>query len=259
MEWLNVRGYRKDMKEILRAIQVVLVEPSHPGNIGGVARSMKTMGIDRLIIVNPTRFPDPQAEWRAAGAKDVLDNAIVGSTVSEAISDSDFIVGTSARSRRIPWPMGFVENVTKEIITQVSSGNAKKVSILFGRESSGLTNEELECCHMHLQIPASPDYSSLNLAMAVQVVCYELFKQASIEDFSSIQGSDSDLWDRPLATYEHVEKFMEHLEAVLVQSSFLDPKNPGKTLSRLRRLLVRARPDETEIQILRGILTHLGD
>jgi tRNA (cytidine32/uridine32-2'-O)-methyltransferase len=233
--------------QILDRVSVVLVEPSHPGNIGGAARALKTMGLSRLVVVNPKRFPDPQAEWRAAGAQDVLEATRICSNVDEAIADCQWVVGTSTRNRRIPWPVLSAEQVAGE----VQAEGEHDIAILFGREDSGLSNEELQKCHCHLQIPASSQYPSLNLAMAVQVVCYELFKQASGEP-GATPG-----WDRPLATMAQVEALLAHLETVLVSSAFLDSANPGQTMTRLRRLFTRMRPDATEVQILRGVLSHL--
>lgn len=227
-------------------IRVVLVEPSHPGNIGGAARALKTMGLSHLAVVNPGRFPDPQAEWRAAGAQDVLEAIDVFSSVEAAIADCHWVVGTSTRQRRIPWPIMSAEEVAADLL---SKAEATRIAILFGREASGLTNDELQKCHCHLQIPANPEYSSLNLAMAVQVVSYELCKQA---ESASVAPS----WDRPLATIAQVEGLLEHLQTTLVDSDFLDPANPGQTMTRLRRLFTRLDLDDTEVQMLRGILRH---
>lgn len=230
----------------LDRVRIVLVEPSHPGNIGGAARALKTMGLRRLAVVNPLRFPDPQAQWRAAGAQDVLDAAVVYSSVEAAIADCQWVVGTSARSRRIPWPVVTAEQAAERVATE--PGN---IAILFGREASGLTNDELQKCHGHLQIPAWSGYPSLNLAMAVQVVCYEMFKHLSSEPVGAVR------WDRPTATVAELEDLLGHLEDVLAASDFIDPDNPGQTMTRLRRLFIRARPDTTEVQMLRGVLTQL--
>jgi tRNA (cytidine32/uridine32-2'-O)-methyltransferase len=232
----------------LTRIRIVLVEPSHPGNIGGAARAMKTMGLGRLALVNPQRFPDPQAQWRAAGAQDVLDGVAVYASVDEAIADCHWVVGTSTRVRRIPWPVLPADAVARDILAQPPGS---EVAVLFGRETSGLTNEELQRCHCHLQIPANPAYPSLNLAMAVQVVCYELCKQSGQAPVAEAT------WDQPLATMAQLESFFDHLESVLVSSDFLDPSNPGQTMTRLRRLFTRVRLDEKEIQMLRGVLTQL--
>ena len=233
--------------QALDRVRIVLVEPSHPGNIGAAARALKTMGLSRLAVVNPKRFPDPQAEWRAAGALDVLDAAHICDSVDDAIADCHWVIGTSTRNRRIPWPLLSPEQVAAQVLAE----GERDIAILFGSEASGLTNEELQKCHCHLQIPASPAYSSLNLAMAVPVVCYELFKHAAGE-VSAIPE-----WDRPPATMAQVEELLAHLEAVLVSSAFLDPTNPGQTMTRLRRLFTRVRPDTTEVQMLRGVLAHL--
>ena len=260
-----MRDMQSDSDTIPRAlsqIRVVLVEPSHPGNIGGAARALKTMGMGQLVVVNPGRFPDPQAQWRAAGAQDVLDATRVCASVAEAIADCHWVVGTSTRSRRIPWPVGSAAQIAALALSQLEGRDDGQIAILFGRETSGLSNDELQQCHAHLQIPASALYPSLNLAMAVQVVCYELHKQATADapdaDSTFVQGPASGDWDRRAATAKELAAFYAHLERVLVDSGFLDPQNPGQTLTRLRRLFTRASPDETEIQILRGVLTQLG-
>ncbi len=233
----------------LKNIRIVLVEPSHPGNIGAAARAMKNMGITRLALVEPQRFPDPQAAWRAAGATDIIDRCAVYASLDEAIADCRFVVGTSTRARRIPWPVGDAREVAAELVRQAAAG---AVAVLFGRETSGLTNHELQRCNKHLRIPASPEYPSLNLAMAVQVVAYELFRQAADHPVTT------PAWDRPPATAAAVEALLSHLEKLLHETDFLDPENPGQTLTRLRRLCTRLALDETEVGMLRGILSHLG-
>ena len=237
-----------DLKHLAN-VRIVLVEPSHPGNIGGAARAMKTMGLNDLALVNPGRYPDPQAEWRAAGAGDVLEAVTVYDDVAAAIADRQWVIGTSTRVRRIPWPLVKAEEAVAGVIERMGD---LKVAILFGRETSGLSNDELQKCHCHLVIPANPEYSSLNLAMAVQVVCYELYRQLDQS------GIDVDQWDRSAATSAQLEGLIEHFEAVLTESGFLDPANPGQTMTRLRRLLTRVTPDETEVQMLRGVLRQLG-
>jgi tRNA (cytidine32/uridine32-2'-O)-methyltransferase len=239
----------EQMTDPLSRIRIVLVEPSHPGNIGAAARAMKTMGLADLALVKPGRYPDPQAEWRAAGAQDVLETTRVFDSVAEAIADRHWVVGTSTRTRRIPWPLESAEAVAGQVVRRAPE---EKVAILFGRETSGLSNDELQKCHTHLVIPANPDYPSLNLAMAVQVVCYEIYRQ---------QGSvtvDASQWDRSPATVAQTEGLLGHLEEVLLESGFLDPENPGQTMTRLRRLFTRITPDETEVQMLRGILKQLA-
>jgi tRNA (cytidine32/uridine32-2'-O)-methyltransferase len=230
-------------------IRIVLVEPSHPGNIGGAARAMKTMGFGDLALVRPKRFPDPQAEWRAAGAMDVLDAARVCDDLDEAIGDCGLVVGTSARERRIPLPLDTAAEFAERIA--VAGVGGKPVAVLFGREVSGLTNEELERCNRRLVIPAHPDYRSLNLAMAVQVVCYELHRAVAAAPDAPAA------WDRDLASAKEVAALYRHLEQVLRRIGFEDPKAPRRTMTRLRRLFGRIAMDETEVAILRGVLSHI--
>ena len=231
----------------LRDIRIVLVEPSHPGNIGGAARAMKTMGLSDLAIVRPKRFPDPQAEWRAASAIDVLDAARVVDRLDDGIADCGLVAGTSTRSRRIPWPTLEAADFAAHVTSNGLGG--KPAAILFGREVSGLTNDELRRCNWHVVIPANPAYSSLNLAMAVQVVCYELRKAHAAEPPPN--------WDRPLASVAQMAGFYEHLERVLVDIEFQTANTPQQAMTRLRRLFGRIGVDETEVAILRGVLTHV--
>jgi tRNA (cytidine32/uridine32-2'-O)-methyltransferase len=234
------------MTSALDRIRFVLVETHHPGNVGGAARALRTMGLSQLVLVRPARFPDPQAEWRAAGGVDVLRGARVVATLDEAIADCTFVVGTSARSRRIPWPVAPAADAALRVVAQAAGG---PVAILFGREASGLENEELQRCHLHLQIDADPGYPSLNLAMAVQVVAYEIRRAAA--------PAPPPLWDRPPAPVAEVDALLAHLEAVLVAVEFVDPANPGQTLTRLKRMLARIQPDDTEVKMLRGVLTEI--
>ncbi len=234
----------------LENIRIVLVNTSHPGNIGGVARAMKNMGLSRLYLVEPREFPHEEAQWRAASAGDVLESALVCPSVEAAIADCQFVVGTSARERRIPWPILDPRNCAQQIGQRADS---EQVAILFGREDRGLTNEELQLCNLHLNIPTSADYSSLNLAMAVQVVCYEL---RMLLDAPSLSPEQDAAWDAPFASAENMERFYEHLERTLVDIEFLDPAAPRQLIPRLRRLYSRVRLDEMELNILRGILTE---
>lgn len=231
-------------------IRIVLVNTSHPGNIGGVARAMKNMGLTRLYLVEPRQYPDEQATWRAASAADVLEGAVVTATLDEAVADCQFVVGTSARGRRIPWPLQDPRRCAERMAE--ASAN-QQVAVLFGREDRGLTNDELKICNLHLNIPTSADYSSLNLAMAVQVVCYEL---RMLLDADRLPVAEDDEWDTPFATRENMERFYEHLEETLIDVEFLDPAAPRQLMSRLRRLYSRVRLDEMELNILRGILTE---
>ena len=231
-------------------IRIVLVHTSHPGNIGGVARAMKNMGLGKLYLVAPKQFPDEQANWRAVSAVDVLDNAVVTGTLEEAVADCQFVVGTSARGRRIPWPLQDPRECAQRM--SVASGHGE-VAVLFGREDRGLTNDELQLCNLHLNIPTAQDYSSLNLAMAVQIVCYELRMLLESPD---VPARDDEQWDAPFSSNEGMERFYAHLEETLVDIEFLDPVAPRQLMSRLRRLYSRVRLDEMELNILRGILTR---
>ena len=231
-------------------VRIVLVNTSHPGNIGGVARAMKNMGLSRLYLVEPRKFPHEEATWRAASANDLLENAVVTASLEEAIGDCQFVVGTSARERRIPWPL----LDPRQCAQRIADCSAKEqVAVLFGREDRGLTNDELKLCNLHLHIPTSEAYSSLNLGMAVQIVCYELRMLFVAPD---LPRSEDDQWDTPFAAVENMERFYTHLEQTLTDIDFLDPAAPRQLMSRLRRLYGRVRLDEMELNILRGILTE---
>jgi tRNA (cytidine32/uridine32-2'-O)-methyltransferase len=232
-------------------LRIVLVDTTHPGNIGGAARAMKNMGFGRLVLVAPRKFPHEEASWRAAGAADVLERAEVVDTLAEAIADCQLVVGTSARGRRIPWPV--LDPRGCAIDVQAARDRDEQVAILFGREDRGLTNEELQTCNLHLHIPSHEDYSSLNLAMAVQVVVYEL-RMLSLS--GTLPADPCDDWDAPFSTVENMERYYAHLEETLVQIGFLDPAAPRQLMARLRRLYNRVRLDEMELNILRGILTE---
>jgi len=235
---------------MFESVRVVLVEPSHPGNIGGVARAMKNMGFDHLVLVKPKRFPDEEAVWRAASAVDILDHAVVVSSVAEAIADCHFVVGTSARERRIPWPILDSRRAAVQITSQRSMG---QVAMLFGREDRGLTNDELKLCDLHVNVPTDDAYRSLNLAMAVQIMCYELRMHALYDALP--ERSDND-WDAPFATKQAMQRFYQHLEQTLIDIEFLDPAAPRQLMTRLQRLYNRMRIDEMELNILRGMLTE---
>lgn len=241
-------------------IRIVLVETSHSGNIGAVARAMKNMGLANLCLVNPASFPDEASYARSAGASDVLDNAMVVSSLDEAISDCVCVMGTSARGRKVPWPVIAPPDAAAKAAEQSSAG---AVALVFGRENHGLSNEELQRCHFHIHIPSNPDYSSLNLSMAVQVVCYEL----RMHFLRGVEGEEQSPylkpmvapgdagWDVPPAPVHDVEGFFDHLEQVLVDVEFHRREKPRQLMTRLRRLFQRAQMDQMEINILRGILT----
>ncbi|ERP92250.1 RNA methyltransferase [Marinobacter sp. ES-1] len=241
-------------------VRIVLVETSHSGNIGAVARAMKNMGLGNLWLVNPSSFPDEASYARSAGASDVLDRARVVSSLDEALADCILVMGTSARGRKVPWPV----MAPPQAAAMASEHSAKgRVALVFGRENHGLSNDELQRCHYHIHIPSNPDYSSLNLAMAVQVICYELRMQylRGLEEGESspyleaMVAPGDNGWDVPPATVNDVEGFFGHLEQVLVDVNFHRRDNPRQLMSRLRRLFQRARMDEMEINILRGVLS----
>ena len=231
-------------------IRIVLVNTSHPGNIGGAARAMKNMGLAELYLVEPREYPAPRAVWRAAGARDVLANAKIIGSVDEAIKDCGLVIGTSARERRIPWPLINPRECGDKIWQEAKS---HQVALLFGREDRGLTNSELQKCHYHVHIPSNPDYSSLNLATAVQVLSYEI-------RMASLARKDGKLpemneWDQPLATADELELFHAHLATTMADLKFYDPDNPKQLLTRMRRLFNRTRMDKMEVSMLRGLLS----
>lgn len=240
-------------QQIYQNIRVVLVNPSHPGNIGAVARAMKNMCLSRLVVVAPQRGVDePEARARAAGALDVLLKAEVVAEFDDAIVDCGLVVGASARLRTIPWPTFDPHVCAQQVVT---AAQHQQVALVFGREDTGLTNDELEKCHRLVHIPANDDYSSLNLAAAVQVVTYET-RMALL----AAQGQSVDVPpDHPLATAAELEGLYAHLEKTMVQIGFYDPANPRQLMRRLRRLFNRAQLDKMEMNILRGILAAVDD
>ena len=234
-------------------IRMVLVNTTHPGNIGGAARAIKNMGLTELYLVQPREFPAPRAVWRAAGARDILTNVKVVESLDEAIAGCGLVVGTSARERRIPWPLINPRECGEKIWSEAASHD---VALLFGREDRGLINSELQKCHYHVHIPSNPDYSSLNLATAVQVLAYEV-RMASLQDENGVLPS-MDEWDQPLATADELELFHQHLAETMATLNFYDPDNPKQLLTRMRRLFNRTRMDKMEVSMLRGLLTAAG-
>lgn len=230
---------------MLNQVRFVLVQTSHPGNIGAAARAMKTMGLTHLYLVAPKQFPHFKASEMASNAQDILEQAKVVSTIKEAIADCSLVIGTSARLRAIPWPLITPKQMVIQLKKEPSRG---QIAILFGNEQTGLTNEELHLCHWHLHIPANPVYSSLNIAAAIQVIAYELWVASSEEN--NVQEK----WDYQFANNDEMAKFFEHLEKVLISLDFLKTKAPRQLMTRLKRLFNRARLDIMEVNILRGIL-----
>lgn len=242
---------------MLQNIRVVLVNTSHPGNIGGAARAMKNMGLSRLVLVDPEDFPSDEAVARASGAVDVLDNARVVGTLEEALVGCSVVLGTSARDRRIPWPLLDPRECAATTLEHVEQGG--EVALVFGREYAGLTNEELQRCQFHVHIPSNPDFSSLNLATAVQVLAYEvrmawLAAQGQPTKMHKVEATTP--LNAQLVTADELEKFYGHLESTLVDIGFLDPQSPRHLMSRLRLLYGRSNVSRLEMNILRGILTE---
>ena len=229
---------------MLDQIRIVLVETSHPGNIGSVARAMKTMGLSDLALVSPKEFPSVQATALASGADDLLANATVVETFAEAVADCELVFATSHRDHALYWPAGSPREAM-ELVKQ----KAAKTAIVFGTERIGMTNEEMALCQYHIRIPTNPDFTSLNLAQAVQVLCYECRQSLLLE--SAERKSPE------LATNAQLEGFYQHLDTVMQQVEFLNPKQPRLLQQRLRALYSRTLLTSTEIDILRGFLSMI--
>ena len=255
-------------------ITVVLVQTSHPGNIGAAARALKNMGIANLRLVSQRcEWPNEHATWRAASATDVLDRCQVFPDLAAAIADCGLVVGTSARSRRMPWPVLTPRQCANHVVEDAINN---RIALVFGREDVGLSNEELQLCHYHVQIPANPEYSSLNLGAAVAVICYEVRvamlaalaqtdndqiqrEQRFAQDAFYNHDHEAEFWDVPKADAHQLELFFQHLEKTLTDITFHNPDNPRLLMQRMRRLFMRIRPDTMEINLLRGVLSLVDD
>ncbi len=231
----------------LHNIRIVLVGTTHPGNIGAAARAMKNMCLQQLYLVQPRQFPCAEATARASGADDLLRSARVCDTLDEALKGCRLVVGASARLRRVKWPQFAPRECATELLSEAEQG---PVALLFGCESSGLSNAEMDHCQYLVHIPANEAYSSLNLSMAVQVLAYEL-RMTALERKGEAVAKRS----RKVATADEMEGFMQHLQQTLQDIHFSDPRQSTRLLRRLRRLFNRARPDRDELNILRGILS----
>ncbi|MEN8129643.1 MAG: RNA methyltransferase [Pseudomonadota bacterium] len=231
---------------MLDNVRIVLVETSHPGNIGASARAMKNMGLSRLYLVRPRLFPHADASARASGADDVLANARLCGTLSEALSGCTLALASSVRRRTLSWPQLSPKEGAKKVMAE---GCGRDAALVFGREQSGLSNSELDHCHALVHIPSNPSYTSLNLGAAVQILCYELYVASANNLATSRVDND------PTAETQLVEQFYIHLEQTLTALEFLDPSNPKHLMRRLRRLFNRVRLTGKEVNILRGILT----
>jgi tRNA (cytidine32/uridine32-2'-O)-methyltransferase len=260
MVFLDINAYlvSKDIKTLVYSpfineqealmldhIRIVLVNTSHPGNIGAAARAMMNMGLSQLYLVTPQRFPHAEATARASGATGILKNAVVCGSLAEAVAECTLVFAASARSRTLEWPMCAPSECAHKAVQAVD----QKVALVFGNERIGLTNDELVLAHEHVCIPTVEKFSSLNLAQAVQVLVYELFKVAS-SNMPPIAVSA-----RQPASQAQVQGYLKHLEKLLYDVRFLDPKHPKLLMKRLTRLYYRAELDETEVNILRGIIS----
>jgi tRNA (cytidine32/uridine32-2'-O)-methyltransferase len=244
------------LKNVLNSVRIVLVQTYHPGNIGAIARAMKTMGLNELYLVDPRDYPAEEASSRAAGALDVLDNATVVETLAEALADCTQVFATSARKRNYTRPQVTAEEAAGWIKTNPN----EKIAIVFGRERMGLSNEQLGMCQQLLYIPGNPEYDVLNIGSAVQIVSYELFKQLGIHrDQIDIPQALDDNEEEHANQHEYVnqqelERFYQHLESTLSDTGFLVKNHPGEALQRLQQMFARAQPNAKELRMLRGIL-----
>jgi tRNA (cytidine32/uridine32-2'-O)-methyltransferase len=241
---------------MLDQIRIVLVNTTHSGNIGAAARAMKNMGVTQLVLVDPIAEIDGDAIVRASGAAEILDSCIIVSSLDEAVAGCGLVIGTSARGRHIPWPLCSPRECGTKAKQAVANNNS--VALVFGRESRGLTNEELHKCNAHVHIPTNPDFSSLNIAAAVQVMCYEMRMSALESEAAeaSEKGTNSwgVEWDYELAPHGDMERFFDHLKDSLVDIGFLDPNTPKQLMTRLRRMFQRTALDTMEVSMMRGIL-----
>ena len=234
---------------LLNSVKVVLVGTTHPGNIGATARAMKNMGILDLALVEPKEFPSDVATFRSKAAKDILEKASVHRSLAEAVSECELVVGTSARGRTVPWPVLNPREAAEEMHKSSLNG---KVAIVFGREDRGLTNEELGLCNFHVHIPSDPEYSSLNLSQAVQILAYEI-RLSYLQD----RHVNEEYWDVELANNEQTERLINHMDELMQEVDFYDVENPRKLLVRVRRFFKRSKIDIMEANIFRGLFASI--
>ena len=235
--------------EIKNKFEFILVEPSHPGNIGASARAIKNMGFKNLSLVKPKGFPDDEAFYRAKGAKDILENAKIFNDLASALKDSTLIFGTSARTRTIPWPTKTSSELKDTLDIELKNINSK-ICFVFGREISGLSNEELQMCDYHIKIPTDEDFSSINLSHSVQIISYVLKMEIDNQD-QNLNEEQSSL------TFQDNEYLIKHFDEVMKKIDFYDQENPKQVKTRIRRLVKRLKPDKLEMGILRGFLSKI--
>ena len=248
----------------LSHVRIVMVNTTLPANIGSALRAMKTMGLSKLVLVAPKTYPHPDIDALAAGATDLIEQIEIVETLADAIKDCHLVFGTSARSRTIPWPLLDARPAAEKSISAVVN-DQQEVAVVFGREDRGLTNEELAMANYHVTIPVNTDYGVLNVAQAIQVICYEM-RMATLAAVESgkdetatmpVTDTESMQWDEPLVTHEQMEQFYPHIEKMLAEIEFLDPKNPRLLPLRLRRLFGRIQLDRMEYHLLRGIFSRV--
>ena len=248
----------------LSHVRIVWVNTTLPANIGSALRAMKTMGLSKLVLVAPKTYPHPDIDALAAGATDLIEQIEIVETLADAIKDCHLVFGTSARSRTIPWPLLDARPAAEKSISAVVN-DQQDVAVVFGREDRGLTNEELAMANYHVTIPVNTDYGVLNVAQAIQVICYEM-RMATLAAVESgedeaatmpVTDTKSMQWDEPLVTHEQMEQFYPHIEKMLAEIEFLDPKNPRLLPLRLRRLFGRIQLDRMEYHLLRGIFSRV--
>ncbi|HEU4775030.1 MAG TPA: RNA methyltransferase [Lysobacter sp.] len=241
------------MDQPVSRIRIVLVGTQHPGNIGSAARAMKTMGLSRLVLVAPERFPHAEAHALAAGADDLLDAAVVHPALADAIADCTLVLGCTARSRRVPLPERGPREAAGAMLEEALGGG--EVALVFGRERTGLDNDELQLCHRAVHIPANPSYSSLNLAAAVQVLAWELRSAQLAHERGEAAAADAGADPRdPPATHAELEGLFAQLAATLDDIDFHKGRAPESAMRKLRRIFLRTRLDTREVRLLRGVL-----
>ena len=248
----------------LSHVRIVMVNTTLPANIGSALRAMKTMGLCKLVLVSPKTYPHPDIDALAAGATDLIEQIEIVETLEDAIKDCHIVFGTSARSRTIPWPLLDAHPAAQKSMKAVLH-EKQEVAVIFGREDRGLTNEELALANFHVTIPVNTEYGVLNVAQAIQIICYEMRMAATelmeheVDDKATMKVTEDDAmeWDEPLVTHEQMEQFYPHIQKMLEEIEFLDPKNPRLLPLRLRRLFGRIQLDRMEYHLLRGIFSRV--
>jgi tRNA/rRNA methyltransferase len=242
---LETLDYMSDQSALSR-VRVVLVQPSHPGNIGAAARAMKTMGLTILYLVRPRSFPDAEASARASGATDVLDQAVLTETLGEALTGVTIAAALTSRRRELSLPMQWSREAAQSLGQRIAAN--EQIALVFGNETYGLSNEDLALCQLPVMIPANPDYASLNLGAAVQLMCYEL-------RMATLATGPAPTSTGVLATVDEVEQLLQHIERSTTATGFFNPANPKRLMPRLRRMFGRIALERDEVNILRGMIS----